>query len=179
MADCYLAEIRPFAGVNNRIPAGWHPCDGTLLPIAGHEALYSLLGTAFGGNGTTDFALPDLRGRLPIGSGLGTGLAVNRPYASGGGSEAVTLSLAQTPALSHAFRVSTAAATANAPADKLYANPDPNSFYATTKTQGSQDQVLGTDTVSYSGTGEAHPNCMPTMAANYIIALVGIYPQRP
>lgn len=179
MADCYLAEIRPFAGANNRIPAGWQLCDGTLLPISSYEALYSLLGTTFGGNGTSNFAVPDLRSRLPIGSGQGTGLAVNRLYASTGGSEAVALTLAQTPAHSHAFQVSSAAATSNAPAGKLYANPDPNSFYATTKTPGSQDQVLSTDTVSYSGAGQSHQNCMPTMATNYIIALVGIYPQKP
>ncbi|AEG01986.1 phage tail protein [Methylomonas methanica] len=179
MADFYIAEIRPFAGMTNRVPAGWHLCDGTLLPISGYETLYSLIGIAFGGDGITNFALPDLRGRLPLGSGRGAELVGNYAYASHGGTETVTLTSVQTPAHTHAFQVSTAAATSNAPANNRFADPAPNSFYATTKTQGSQDQVLGADTVSTAGAGQAHPNCMPTLAINYMIALVGIYPQRP
>lgn len=178
MADQYLGEIRPFAGFNARIPEGWQLCDGSLLQIANYNALYSLLGTAFGGNGTTTFGVPDLRGRLPIGSGQGAGLT-NRPFASAGGSESVTLAATQVPAHTHAFNVSTADATGNSPSGNLYANPAPNSFYATTPTSGSKPQVLNADTVGNAGGGQAHENRMPTLAINYIIATTGIFPVRP
>ena len=176
--DQYLAEIRPFAGLSIRIPAGWQLCDGSLLQIADYNALYSLLGTAFGGNGTTTFGVPDLRGRLPIGSGQGAGLT-NRPFASAGGSESVTLAAAQVPAHSHTFNVSTAKATGNSPSGNLYANPTPNSFYATTPAPNSKPQVLDDDTVTDAGGGQSHENRMPTMAINYIIATTGIFPVRP
>jgi microcystin-dependent protein len=175
--DHYLAEIRPFAG--GKVPQDWHLCDGTLLPISGNETLFSLLGTAFGGNGQTNFAVPDLRSRLPIGSGQGAGLS-NRVYASNGGSESVTLDINQTPTHRHALMATTDAATGNSPTGNLYANPDPNNFYATTPNQGSAPQVLNADTVPLSGgNGQAHENRMPTMAVNYIIATGGIYPAKP
>ncbi|MBD9362471.1 phage tail protein [Methylomonas fluvii] len=175
MADCYVGEIRPFAG--NYVPDGWLPCDGRLLSISSYEVLYSLLGTAFGGDGRTTFGIPDLRGRLPIGTGLGTGLT-NRSFASSGGSESVSLALSQTPAHSHAFNVGTGAATQNSPANNLYANPAPNVFYATTATPGSAAQVLSADTIGASGGGNLlHENRMPALAINYMIATNGIYPQ--
>lgn len=174
MVDCYVGEIRPFAG--NFVPPGWLPCDGRLLNISSYEVLYSLLGTAFGGNGTTNFGIPDLRGRLPIGTGQGTGLT-NWPFAASGGSEAVTLTLSQTPAHSHAFNVSTNAATQNSPANNLYANPDPNAFYATTAASGSAPQVLAANTISVSGGSVPHENRMTSMPINYMIATNGIYPQ--
>lgn len=175
MVDCYVGEIRPFAG--NFVPPGWLPCDGRLLSISTYDVLYSLLGTAFGGDGRTTFAIPDLRGRLPIGTGQGTGLS-NRPFASSGGAESVTLTLSQTPAHSHAFNVSTAAATQNSPENNLYANPDPNVFYATTAASGSVAQVLSPDTISASGGSNLpHENRMSTLAINYMIATTGFYPQ--
>ncbi len=178
MADCYMAEIRSFAGRNTLIPSGWHLCDGSLLSIADYNALYSLLGTNFGGDGVTTFGLPDLRGRLPIGSGQGTGLTP-RAFASKLGSETATLTADQTPAHTHAFTVTTAAATGNSPANMLYANPAPNIFYADQQTPGSQSQVLAADTVSNAGAGLPHENRMPSLAVNYIIALNGIFPSRP
>lgn len=173
----YLAEIRPFLG--NFAPVGWHLCDGTLLPISGNEALFSLLGTAYGGNGTTTFGLPNLKGRLPIGYGQGAGLQVNRPFASTGGEESVTLSTAQTPLHSHSFMVTTDPATGNSPSGNLLANPAPNVFYATTQKPNTPLQVLNADTVSNAGGGQAHENRMPTMAVNYIIATTGLFPAKP
>lgn len=179
MADQYLGEIRPFAGFKNRIPEGWQLCDGSLLSIQNNQALFSLLGTSFGGDGTTTFGVPDLRGRLPIGSGQGTGLT-SRVFASSGGSESVTLGAAQVPAHSHAFNVSKDNATSNSPSGNLYANPTPNSFYATTPAPNSKLQVLDDDTIPMSGgNGQSHENRMPTMAINYIIATAGIFPVRP
>jgi microcystin-dependent protein len=175
--DHYLAEIRPFTGT--KVPQDWHLCDGTLLPIAGNEALYSLLGTAFGGNGQYNFAVPDLRSRLPIGSGQGAGLTA-RAYASNGGNESVALGTGQIPAHNHAFTVTTDSATSSSPSGNLFANPNPNNFYGTTPNQGSAPQVLNADTVPLSGgSGQGHENRMPTMAVNYIIATVGIFPVKP
>jgi microcystin-dependent protein len=175
--DHYVAEIRPFAGTSNHIPQGWQLCDGTLLPISTYEVLFALLGTTFGGNGTTTFGVPDLRGHLPIGSGQGTGLT-NRVYAVAGGAESVTLDAAGTPAHTHAFNVSTANATINTPSGNLFANPTPNSFYATTAIPTAPLQVLSADTVSNAGGGQAHENRMPTLAINYIIATDGIFPSQ-
>lgn len=172
--DCYLGEIRPFAGTY--IPENWLPCDGRLLPITDNQALYALLGTRFGGDGTTTFGLPDLRGRLPIGSGQGPALT-NRNFAQAGGSESVTLTVAQAPAHTHAFNVTTNPATSNSPVNAVFANPAPYNFYATTPASGSAPQVLNSDTVPLSGgANQAHTNIMPGMAVNYIIATAGEFP---
>jgi microcystin-dependent protein len=175
--DHYLAEIRPFAGKTP--PQDWMLCDGRSLSITEYQALYSLLGTGFGGDGVNNFQLPDLRGRLPIGSGLGSGLSINYTYASKGGSESVTLNIGQIPVHNHAFNVTSASATSNSPVNNLFANPSPNVFYATTPSSGSPSQILNADTVpSSSGDGLPHENRMPTMAINYIIAVVGAYPTQ-
>lgn len=176
MADSYVGEIRPFAGTYT--PSGWLPCDGRLLSISSYDALFSLLGTAFGGDGVSTFGIPDLRGRLPIGAGQGPGLS-NRPFASKGGSESATLTANQVPTHSHAFNVTTGVADQNAPANNLYANPSPNAFYATTPISGSPGQVLNADTISPSGGNNVpHENRMPSLAVNYIISPNGIYPVR-
>lgn len=175
--DPFVGEIRPFAG--SYAPVDWLLCNGNTLSISGNEMLFSLLGTNFGGDGVTTFALPDLRGRLPIGFGQGPGLS-NRTFASSGGSEGVQLSVANIPIHTHPLNVTTAAATEHSPAGKLFANPEPNTFYATTPASGSQPQVLNNDTVTISGgADQPHENRMPTFAINYIICVNGIYPQRP
>lgn len=174
--DPFMGEIKSFAGTF--APVDWHFCDGTLLNIADYPAIYSLLGTNFGGDGVKTFGLPDLRGRLPIGAGLGTGLS-NRAFASHAGSEGVTLTTDNIPAHSHALNVSTATATDHLPSGKLFANSGANSFYATTPVAGSVAQTLNADTVTMSMEGgQAHENRMPTMAINYIICLVGMYPTQ-
>lgn len=179
MSNPYLGEIRSFSG--NFAPLNWHICDGSLLNIADYNALYSLLGTNFGGNGTTTFALPDLRGRLPIGSGQGTAQgATSHPFASSGGFESVTLTTAQVPAHSHAFSAATSGATTNSPSGAIFANPAPYLYYATNS--ASYPLVpLSADTIAASGGGnQMHENRMPAMAISYIICVVnGIYPQRP
>ncbi len=174
--DPFVGEIRPFAG--NYAPVDWQLCDGSLLSVSDNQALYSLLSTAFGGDGVTNFAVPDLRGRLPIGFGQGTGLS-NRVFAAKGGNENVQLGIANAPVHSHSFNVTTAAATDSSPNGKLFANPAPNTFYATTPNPGSAPQMLNTDTVPASGgANQPHENRMPTLAINYIICVNGIYPQR-
>lgn len=177
MVDSYVGEIRPFAG--DYAPQDWALCDGSLLQITDYQALYSLLGTTFGGDGSTNFALPNLKGRVPIGAGTGTGLTA-RALGQTGGSEMVALTPTNIPAHTHAFTVSTDAATQHSPANNMLANPAPRLFYATTATAGSPSQVLNEDSINLSYGGDvAHENRMPTMAINYIISLMGMYPEHP
>ena len=173
--DNFLGEIRPFAG--NYTPNGWKLCDGSLLNVADYSALFALLSTNFGGDGVRTFALPDLRGRLPIGSGQSPGLS-RRLFASSGGSEMVTLTNTEMPVHSHAFMVTTNAATDSSPNGKLFANPNPNSFYGTTPNPKAPLQVLNTDSVTNTGENNPHENRMPAMAINYIIAVTGIFPTQ-
>ncbi|MEI6385667.1 MAG: tail fiber protein [Spirochaetota bacterium] len=177
--DSILGEIRPFAGRNSLPPDGWAFCNGALINIAGNEALYSLLGIQFGGNGTTNFALPDLRGRLPMGQGAAPGLTA-RFLAQTGGTEQASVVEAQIPSHSHAFTASKDAANASSPANALFANPSPNLFYANMPTPPVAIKTLLGDTIAGSGgSNQAHENRMPAMGMNYIIALQGIFPTKP
>ncbi len=160
----------------NFAPVGWHLCDGSLLPIAQYAAVFSLLGTQFGGDGVTNFALPDLRGRAPLGAGAGPGL---QPYDVGqnGGVESVTLSSGQIASHTHTL-VAAAAATTPTPGPTVVlgmpgaATP----IYASAGTQA----ALAGGTVSPSvGSGGAHENRQPSTTVNYIISLNGVFPSRP
>lgn len=180
--DPYVGEIRMFAG--NYAPTGWHFCDGTLLQISTYQALYSLIGTVWGGNGVSTFGLPDLRGRLPVGQGTGTGLTA-RIVGQTGGSSAVTLVEANLPAHNHTLNASTVegttaslsngaglAQTKTPPSGKLgrYSLPTP----APTKVN-----LAATSISPASGGSSPHTNVMPYQAVNYIISLNGMYPTRP
>lgn len=171
----FLGEIRMFAG--NFAPTGWALCDGSLLQISQNQALFSLLGTMYGGNGTTTFALPDLRGRVAIDAGTGTGLTA-RTQGDTGGQESVALTLAQMPAHSH---------TATVMADSTVGTSDrPNgavparngaavpSFSAVANTSLKSTTV----TIGASGSGQPHPNMPPYTCVTFIIALQGIFPAR-
>jgi microcystin-dependent protein len=176
--DAFIGEIIPWSSV--KIPEGWVLCDGSLINIAGNEALYSLIGTRFGGNGTSTFGLPDLRGRLPIGQGAGTGLTP-RYLAQNGGGEQASVSEAQIPSHSHTFNATTSNATASSPSNGLFANPSPNGFYADMPAPPVAVLTLLGDTVAGTGGGnQTHENRMPTMAVNYLICTTGgYYPTRP
>lgn len=149
----------------NFAPRGWEFCHGQMLSISRYSALFAVLGTTYGGNGQTTFALPDLRGRAPIGFGQGPGL---QRYELGqlGGSEKVTLDPNQIPA--HTHNVSTAATSAKAPAGNLLAT-GPLSL----------DQPLGSVTTSATGGGQPHDNMPPYLVMNWIICVEGIFPSRP
>ncbi len=161
-------------------PTGWALCEGQLLSISQNTALFSLLGTYYGGNGVSTFALPDLRGRVPIGQGQGAGLS---PYVIGSqqGVETVTLTSSQSPAHSHAFPAFASAATTNAPGGALPAeghgtgrgSPAVNT-YAPLATAA----PLAVGQVGVAGSGGAHNNRQPNLALNWCIALQGIYPSR-
>ena len=172
MAEPFLGEIR-MTGFNFA-PLGWALCDGQLLPINQNTALFSLLGTQFGGNGQTNFALPDLRGRVPVHQGQGNGLSP-RSMGEQGGAEAVTLAQNQMPAHTHTIAASSNAATSrdavgNFPAKEAAGQTE---VYAT-----SSDSTMSGAMVGVAGGSQPHDNLQPFLTVNFIIALQGIYPAR-
>ena len=170
--ETFLGEIRMFAG--NFAPTGWAFCQGQLLLIAQNQALFSLLGTTYGGNGTTTFALPDLRGRVPVGFGQGPGLS-NKYLGQQFGTETVTLTTAQMPAHSHTVNAVTTEGNQNLPTNSLPAN---------TKTLDKEYSDAASNTTMKSGmigiTGSSQPVniSQPSLGVNFIIALQGIFPSR-
>jgi microcystin-dependent protein len=152
----------------NWAPRGWALCNGQLLSIAQYNALFSLLGITYGGNGTTTFALPDLRGRVPLNQGDGLGLTP-RMLGESSGSESVTLLTPNLPAHNHLAMVSSQGSGRGG--NFLAAGGITNS--------GPNDLVLSPDTVSVAGNNVPHDNMQPYLVMNYIIALEGIYPSRP
>lgn len=176
MSDPFIAEIKIFAG--NFAPRNWAFCDGQLLPIAQNTALFSLIGTIYGGDGRTTTALPNLKGRAPIHPGHGPGLA-SRRLGERGGTESVTLSESQMAPHSHALQ------TGTAPASSFVA--DSNSTIARSvggfsynDDPGPPMSPLHETALSESGSGDAgpHENMQPYLAIYFIIALAGVYPSR-
>lgn len=170
-----IAQIMLFGG--NFAPRGWAFCDGQLLPISSNSALFSIIGTAFGGDGRTTFALPDLRGRVPMHAGTGPGLTP-RQIGQTIGVEDVVLTEAQMPNHNHELLTAAAAAENDrASGDAIgrtaiYVNNDPSN-------PATQPSVaLNSRTISNAGGGQQHENMQPTLCINYIIALQGIFPSR-
>lgn len=194
--DPLLGSISMFGG--NFAPRGWAFCDGQLLPISSNSALFSILGTTYGGDGRTTFALPDLRGRVPIHPGTGPGLS-NRRLGERGGVESVTLSEAQLPAHSHtasadvdgsfSLPVSSDPGDATTPDGNVLAaqesvrgNVPIPPIYSTTATPDGSMAITGSPTgavtVDDTGGSGAHTNVQPYLGVNYIIALQGLFPSR-
>jgi len=173
MSDQYIGEVRPFAG--NFAPLGWALCDGSLLSIQDNQALFSLIGTTYGGNGETNFGLPDLRGRAAIHQGTGAGLS---PYAIGQqfGSETVTVSTAQMPGHPHSFAGTNAGATTATPSPAVILASAPTEFPIYDGT--ASPVALSAQAVTTAGGSVPHNNRQPFLAITYIIALDGIYPSR-
>ena len=149
-------------------PKGFALCNGQLLPIAQNQALFSLLGTTYGGNGQTTFALPDMRGRTPL------GMDGAYPLGQTGGQETVTLETAQMPKHQHTFLGTTAAATQRPPTNALYAKSSGESLYATSSAQ----VTLNAQTIGKAGLNVGHANMQPYQAVSFAIALSGIFPSR-
>ena len=170
--DSIIGEIRMFAG--NFAPTGWAFCQGQLLPIAQNQALFSLLGTTYGGDGRTTFALPDLRGRVPVGFGQGLGLS-NRVIGEQFGSELVTLNINQMPSHNHTVNAVTTEGNQNLPTNSLPAN---------TKTLDKEYSDANANTtmkatmVNPTGGSQPFGVSQPSLGVNFIIALQGIYPTR-
>lgn len=166
MADTYVGEIRLFAG--NFAPAGWLLCHGQLLAISDNETLFTLIGTTYGGDGESTFALPDLRGRVPLHQGNGAVLA------SQGGAETVTLTVPQVPAHAHPLAASTDVATQTAPAGNVPAQPTAADLYIA----DTPDAGLAASTVGPTGGSQPHENMQPFLGLNFIISLFGIFPSQ-
>ena len=173
MSEPFVGEIRMFAG--NFAPRGWAFCDGQLLAVSQNDALFSLLGTIYGGDGRTTFGLPDLRGRIPIHAGNGPGLSP-RQLGSKAGNENVTLTVNQLPPHTHALNGSTAAGTAASPAGAVPSASTTIDLYATADPVASD--ALASSALANAGGSQPHSNLMPFLCVNFIIALVGIYPSR-
>ncbi|MDG4596873.1 MAG: tail fiber protein [Candidatus Contendobacter sp.] len=164
MAQPYVGEIRMFAG--NFAPAGWMFCEGQLLPISENETLFQLIGTTYGGNGQDTFALPDLRGRLPLHMGNGFVLAET------GGVEEVTLTVSQIPAHSHSLLASTSAGTNTSPVINVLAE----SVVINPYIEDQANSNMNPDAVSAVGGSQPHTNFQPYLCINFIISLFGIFP---
>ena len=166
MAQPYVGEIRMFGG--NFAPAGWMFCEGQLLPISEYETLFNLIGTTYGGDGQSTFALPDLRGRVPIHFGNGFTLAET------GGAETVTLTVPQMPAHSHAMLASTGPGTVNAPSGNVTAASPSVTLYI----QDVTDANLSPNAAGSDGGSQPHNNFQPYLCVDFIISLFGIFPSQ-
>ncbi|RJX39229.1 phage tail protein [Paenibacillus pinisoli] len=164
MSDQYVGEIRMFAG--NYAPQGWALCNGQLLSISQHEVLYVLLGTTYGGDGRTTFALPDLRGRVPIHNNN------TIPLGSLGGSEKVTLTSQQLPAHTHMASATANTGDQSSPANGVWA------AITNYSEDASKIVSMNANAVAPAGGSQAHDNMMPSTAVSFIIALEGIFPSE-
>jgi len=185
MSNPFLAEIRMFSG--NFAPKGWALCNGQLLPISQNTAVFSLLGTTYGGDGKSTFALPNMQGSSPMQAGQGPGLSL-RDLGETGGEQAVSLLQSEIPSHSHTMSATVAAGTtafssgnqlalAQAGAGKQGPGSSVN-FYNTTTSGGSLVQ-MSPNALSVAGGDQPHNNMMPYLGLTFIIALQGVFPARP
>jgi microcystin-dependent protein len=164
MAQPYVGEIRMFAG--NFAPAGWMFCEGQLLPISENETLFQLIGTTYGGDGESTFALPDMRGRLPIHQGNGFILAET------GGAEEITLTVNQIPAHSHPALATNNNGQQSSPGSQVLARVTGNDIYGA----DSPFVNMAPATIGAVGGSQPHTNFQPYLCVNFIISLFGIFP---
>jgi microcystin-dependent protein len=165
----YVGEIRLFAG--NFAPAGWAFCDGQLMAISENDTLFIVIGTTYGGDGQATFALPDLRGRVPIHMGTDPG---GNAYTIGqnGGVEEVTLTAQQTPTHNHALLATTTVSTQTSPAGALLAQSSSANIYV----QDTGAFALAPNSMTPVGGSQPHTNMQPYLGLNFIISLFGIFP---
>jgi microcystin-dependent protein len=169
-----MTEVMPFAGAE--LPSGWMPCDGRLLAIDEHHALFELIGTHFGGDGHSNFALPDLQCRIALGYGEVRGLTILN-LGDKGGEEKAQLSPRQMAALNHHLVASASPARQSSPIGAMPAAPEGvGKFYLRPGAPGAADAQLPATTLAYNGQGQPHPNMMPGLGIQYIICVEG---ERP
>lgn len=172
MSEPFVGEIRMFAG--NFAPRGWAFCDGQLLAVSQNDALFSLLGTIYGGDGRTTFGLPDMRGRIPVHAGNGPGLSPQRLGAKGG-AEGVPLTVNQLPSHTHdPFQASTDRGGEANPGGNVLGESPQISMYIEDPASASLDAA----SISSVGGSQPHDNLMPYLCVHFITALFGIYPSR-
>ena len=164
MAQPYVGEIRMFAG--NFAPAGWMFCEGQLLPISENETLFQLIGTTYGGDGESTFALPDLRGRIPIHQGNGFILAET------GGVEEITLTVQQIPSHTHPLLASSSVANDSVPTNNVGALPSSFDAYQTEPA----NSALSATAIGSVGGNQPHTNFQPYLCVDFIISLFGLFP---
>lgn len=170
MAEPFIGEVRVFAF--NFAPQGWATCDGQILPVAQNQALFALLGKTYGGNGSTTFALPDLRGRASMHRSSAN------PLGAAGGLETVALTgAAQLPQHTHRLGATSTTATLNSPNNAVLATVDGGSQLAYTATKPTSN--LNPNTLGTAGASVGHQNMQPSLVLNYCIALSGLFPSRP
>lgn len=172
MGEPYIGEIRMFGG--NFAPAGWALCDGQLIPISQNDALFTLIGTTYGGDGQETFALPNLQSRIPVHAGQGPGISQNYQLAETGGVESVTLTTQQIPVHNHAFLASTAAATSNDPAGQVIAQSGQRAVY----TEDTTTTNLAPTSLTPMGGSQPHDNLHPYLCITFILSLYGVFPQQ-
>lgn len=176
MSEPFIAEIRIFAG--NFAPRGWAFCNGQLLPISQNTALFSLIGTTYGGDGRSTTALPNMQGRAPMHPGRGPGLT-DRRLGQRGGAETVTLSEAQMPQHRHTARAVGRPADENDALGRYWgATVGSNSYIAPVAGEPPTPTTLADQALPAAGGSQAHNNMQPFLTMNFIIALVGLYPSR-
>lgn len=178
MSNPFLAEIRIFPF--NFAPKGWAFCDGQILPLSQNTALFSLLGTTYGGNGTSNFALPNLQGSAPMHPHQGPGLSLH-DLGESGGSDTVTLLQSEIPAHTHFFNADAGGATASSLTNGAYSEGNwiaaPNSGAVAIYTTAAPDTQLGA-AIAPAGGDQPHNNLMPYLTLNFCIALQGVFPPR-
>ncbi len=169
MANPFIGEIRLFAG--SFAPLGWSFCDGRLVSIADNETLFNLIGTTYGGDGQNTYALPDLRGRVPVHQG--TGQSQQSIIGQLGGTETVTLTANQLPQHTHALIATSAPATSGTPGGTALATTTGNSYGPAPATV-----AMAADAIGPQGGSQPHENMAPFTAVSYIISMFGIFPSQ-
>lgn len=175
MSQPYIGEIRLFP--YNFAPQGWQDCDGSLLAIAEYDALFALIGTTYGGDGQTTFAVPDLRGRVPLHQGQGPGLS-SRVIGERAGSETVTLLPTQMPAHTHTATVTSSVANSGAPGPTVLPGAVTNQTQYVTDLTGAVPFAMSSFAVASAGGNQPHENCMPTLTVRFCMAVFGIFPSQ-
>ncbi|HEU4887232.1 MAG TPA: tail fiber protein [Thermoanaerobaculia bacterium] len=171
MAQPFIGEIRMFAG--NFAPAGWMFCDGQLMPISQNDALFILIGTTYGGDGESTFALPNLQSRVPMHMGNGPD-GVTYQLGEAAGTESVTLTTQQIPTHTHPLLGSSGAATAGNPQDQVLAQSGQTSYMI----EADAILAMNANSITPVGGSQPHENCQPFLCINYIISLFGLFPQQ-
>jgi microcystin-dependent protein len=171
MSEPFVAEVRIFAC--NFAPRGWAFCNGQLLPIAQNTALFSLVGTTYGGDGRTTLGLPNLQGRAAMHPGNGPGLS-SRSLGETGGRNTETLSMPKMPQHNHLMKGNSEPATSGDPSGAQLADASPLKNYGSSR----DNETLASQAISSAGGGGAHNNQQPYQAMNFVIALIGVYPSR-
>jgi microcystin-dependent protein len=169
----FVGEIRMFAG--NFAPVGWAFCDGQIMQISENETLFNLIGTTYGGDGQSTFALPNLQSRIPV--HVGPGFA----QAQTGGAESVTLTTSQIPGHNHSVNTTAQAGTTSSPSGAILADEGPlgiSTVFAYKPFDGTSQQAINNATVGQDGGSQPHDNMVPFLAVNFIISLFGVFPSQ-